>query len=268
MPALKNYSTTRNCTKSSNGLSLCLPTADVLWTTVGPPMLLNNLSPWFTPWSGPLVKHSAHESPCAWAVWRKPKAPFQGGAQEQLWGWTALEMAEQGWGYGSFVSSCPTPPRLSSCPQTPLVCPHHTPQQASYLWHNAIRTPVSQAAKQPSHYLRRFELKPQKYNYGRRATGASDPGQVLCSTNTASSLQRCVIWRGVDAYIRIAPWGRSFSSTDCFKQVFFIAHCLSCSSYSFNIFWAFQTACSGLKRFPYKATASYSSCHLFHKTST
>lgn len=133
-------------------------------------------------------------------------------------------MAEQGWGYGSFVSSCPTPPRLSSCPQTPLVCPHHTPQQASYLWHNAIRTPVSQAAKQPSHYLRRFELKPQKYNYGRRATGASDPGQVLCSTNTASSLQRCVIWRGVDAYIRIAPWGRSFSSTVCFKQVFFLLH--------------------------------------------
>lgn len=106
----------------------------------------------------------------------------------------------------------------SDTPSMPHTTPHmHT----AYLWHNAIKTPVLQAAKQPSHYLRHFELKPQKYNYGLRATGASGPGQVLGSTNTASSLQRRVIWRGVDAYIRIAPWGRSFSSVDSILNKFF-----------------------------------------------
>lgn len=77
--------------------------------------------------------------------------------------------------------------------------PLHTPQHAAYLWHNARRTPVLQAAKQPSHYLRHFELKPPKSNDGLRTMGASDPGQVLGSKITASSLQRCVSLRGVDA---------------------------------------------------------------------
>lgn len=126
---LKIYCTTQNSIKSSRRLSPRSPTnlraLDYDGSTY--------TAKWFTSLVHSLVLvplsailHMHHFVP---GLWRKPSAALRGGAQAQLWGWTAQGMAEQGWGYGSFGSSCPTPPQLASCPQTPPVCPtpHPTP---------------------------------------------------------------------------------------------------------------------------------------------
>lgn len=84
------------------------------------------------PGPGPLVSHTAHAPLCAWTpLWTKPTTSVRGKAEAQLCGQTALRMAEQGWDYASFGSSCPTLSQLASCPQTPPVCPTPHPTACS-----------------------------------------------------------------------------------------------------------------------------------------
>lgn len=185
---LKIYCKTRNNMKSSKGRSPGSSTTSVLVTTIGAPALPNNLPPWLTPWSGcPCQPYRTCITVCLDSLLKEtdcfPPRNSQGAA---LWmdcpkDVTARMGLDQEWLL--LPSTIPT-----SLLSSHSLCVPHTPEHAAYFWHNAIKTPVLQAAKQPSHYFRYFELKPQKYNYDLKSHG--DPGQVLGGTNTNSSLQR------------------------------------------------------------------------------
>lgn len=157
-------------------------------TMMGAPTLPNNLPPWYIPWSwSPCQPYCTCITLCLYSHLEEincfPPRKSQGAA---LW----MDCPTDGQARMGLYQLWLLPPYSIPASLLPsdTPCMLHTPQHPAYLWHNAIKTPVLQAAKQPSHYLRHFELKPQKYNYGLGAMGASDPGQVLSSTNTASSL--------------------------------------------------------------------------------
>lgn len=175
--------------KRSKGHFSGSSTTSVLVTMTDAPMLTNNLPPWFIPWfwcscqpyhtcSTVCLDSLLKETDC---FSQRKSQGFSSSVGRLPWGCHSKDRTRP-----IVASPALHHPNQPLVLRQPLCAPHH----AAYFWHNAMKTPVLQAAKQPSHYFKHFEPKPQKYNYNLRAMGASDPGQMLGGTNTNSSLQR------------------------------------------------------------------------------